>query len=122
MSDGVRRRHFFLSPDQHYILKTTTLAELRALRRMLPAYLEHLRDGRKKGQSSLLPRYCAIFELRRRHARPLHFVVVRPAPRTVPHRAAPRRAAPHRTAPSAPSAPSAAGPPLTRARRGVADD
>jgi len=74
-SAGKSNAFFFVSPDHHYILKTTTAAELRTLRRILPSYAAHLRENSIDG-ASLLPRYCAIFSLERPLRPPLHFVVM----------------------------------------------
>ena len=58
-ASGKSKAYFFFSPDQRYVFKTCTAADLKTLCRILPRYVQHV----EANAQTLLPRYVALFSI-----------------------------------------------------------
>ncbi|KAJ9447379.1 hypothetical protein DIPPA_20452 [Diplonema papillatum] len=71
VTSGSSGQFFFASHDDRFILKTISATETRTLRRMLPAYLQHLKDN----PDTLITRYYRLAAINR-NGRKVSFVIM----------------------------------------------
>lgn len=64
---------FFFSHDQRFLIKTMTYEEVIKMRKMLDAYIEHIKATKNQ---SLLARIYGIFKITTNYFAPVHIMVM----------------------------------------------